>query len=306
MPWRSIEDALAIGYGIERSFVCHVHPDTNASASVNAVTGLWVCYACGGKGKVDPEHVIISPDTVVREVNKALANIEGGGHQYYPESWLSLFDGAGPGQYWQSRFSLEACRHFRLGYDAIADAAVYPLRDTEGRVLGMVQRTLKDDDSHQKYKYPLGSNTSDLLFGYHEAEGDEIVLVEGATDAVAAWESGERSAMALYGSRLSWAQKKLLWRYNPKTIWVATDQDRSGNNIADILRYSFPHVDVRRMRWDGAKDLASISTDLRTEVLAQARQGKVVSVACGSPHGEPQHSSGTSTPRRLRIKLSST
>ena len=135
MDYRSIEDALSLGYGIERSFVCHVHPDTHASASVNAVTGKWICYACNARGQVDPDKVVISPSTVVREVNKALAIIEGNGHPYYPESWLSLFDGSGPGQYWLSRFSLAACEHFRLGYDPVAHVPVYPLRDPAGRVL---------------------------------------------------------------------------------------------------------------------------------------------------------------------------
>lgn len=302
MPWRSIEDALALGYGIERQFICHVHPDTNASASVNAVSGLWICYACGAKGFIDPEKVTIAPETVVREVNRALANIEGGGHQYYPESWLSIFDGSGPGQYWLSRFSLEACQQFRLGYDPFAKRAVYPLRDIHGRVLGMVQRVM-EDDVKGKYKYPPGSDISSLLFNYSGCTGDEITLVEGATDAVAGWEVGEET-MAVYGSRLSWAQKKLLHRYDPKRIWVATDQDREGHRLAEDIRQAFPRLDVRRLRWNGVKDLASIPRDQRADALACSREGKVASISCGSSGRTPALSPGTSRPGRLRIKRS--
>jgi len=300
MAYRSIEDALALGYGIERQFVCHVHPDTHASASVNAVTGLWLCYACGAAGKIDPDKIEIAPSAVVRAVNQALATIEGDGHDHYPESWLTIFDGSGPGQYWLSRFSLDACRHFRLGYDATEGASVYPLRDPAGRVLGMVQRT---DDPHQKYKYPPGSNTSSLIFGYHEVEEDEIYLVEGATDAIALYEVG-LPGMALYGSRLSRAQYRLIDRYRPKRIWMASDQDKEGHRLAADVAWAFPGVDVRRLLWDGAKDVASIPTDQRTEVLAQAREGKVASVSCGSPHGDPELSPGTSKPRRLQIRRS--
>jgi len=300
MSYRTIEEALTLGLGIERSFVCHVHADTNASASVNAVTGLWICYACGAAGRVDPEKVVISPNTVVRAVNQALAIIEGGGHQTYPESWLSLFDGAGPGEYWLSRFSPAACRHHRLGWDPHAQAPVYPLRDPSGRVLGMVQRT---GDPHQKYKYPPGSNTSSLLYGYHEAQGDEIYLVEGATDAIALQEIG-LTAMAVYGSRLSWAQANMLDKYAPKRIWMASDQDREGNRLAEDVAYAFPSVDVRRLCWTGVKDVASIPLEDRTDVLAEARTGEVASATCGSEPDDPRLSQGSSRQRRLRITLS--
>lgn len=36
--------------GGEKSILCPVHDDSRKSASVNSDKGVWVCYACEGKG----------------------------------------------------------------------------------------------------------------------------------------------------------------------------------------------------------------------------------------------------------------
>lgn len=307
--YSSIEEALTSGYGVERSFRCHVHDDHVASASVNSLTGLWVCYSCGAAGKVNLETFEISVSAVAKEVNRAMALLDEDRRTVYPEAWLSMFDATGPGDYWLSRFDETTCKAFRLGQDPVDGAPCYPLRDVSGRVLGVVTRNLGDDGP--KYHYPVHISINQLLFNYDKVRDDTLVVVEGATDAIAAAEVGV-DAVALYGSRLSRAQVKLMHRYDPKLLLVATDADKAGELAWLRIKDALPLTDVRRVRWDGFgqyKDLAEMPRDVRTAVLAQSREERVASAACGSPSSaSPTPPSGTgscatSLPRRLRIRL---
>lgn len=41
---------LDLPLGGEKSILCPVHDDSHKSASVNSDKGVWVCYACSGRG----------------------------------------------------------------------------------------------------------------------------------------------------------------------------------------------------------------------------------------------------------------
>ena len=41
---------LDLPLGGEKSILCPVHDDSRRSASVNSDKGVWVCYACNGRG----------------------------------------------------------------------------------------------------------------------------------------------------------------------------------------------------------------------------------------------------------------
>lgn len=286
--WGSIEEALTIGHGVERLFLCHAHEDTRASARVNSLTGLWLCFACGAKGWVDADKVHVSPDAVVRELKKLEDSLT---HEQviYSESWLNQFDALGPGEYWLGRFSPETCSLYRLGYDPATDAAVYPLRDNQGQVLGVVRRSLLDDGP--KYLYPRGVDVSTMLFDRHRCQGDVVYLVEGATDAMALREIGVE-AMAVYGSRLSRAQRTLLAAYSPTKIVAMFDQDSSGEAAARSVRAAFGEI-VVRPTWDGYKDVSAMPVEVRRHVAVKAldnsRRVRLASRSCESHGTSPDH-----------------
>lgn len=280
MSYRSLEEAVAIGVGTERQFLCHVHDDNNASASVNVIKGLWVCYGCGAGGRVDVDNVEINPEWLVRNLKRLEETLASGGPKTYSEAWLSLFTAGGPGDYWLSRFTPEACAHFDLGMMPDGTAAVYPLRDQRGVIMGVVERNLTEEGA--KYKYPFGIDTTDYLFNYHQCTGDEIVLTEGATDTIAAWEAGYE-AMAVYGSRLSAAQELLLRRYAPKKLLLAFDQDAAGQRASHAVQLAFPEVEVVALTWPATgrggekQDLASMPISTRKYALSGrlAQTGRV-------------------------------
>lgn len=320
MSWRTIEDALTLGYGTERSFLCPVHEDRTPSASVNALTGLWVCYTCGASGKVDLDRVEIDPDSVIREMRKYTRIVEEE-TRHYAEGWLDIYDASGPGDYWQGRFLPETCQQFRLGEDPNGEWATYPLRDNQGQILGLVRRALAGQP--EKYKYPRGVDITQYLFNYHACTGDVLVLTEGATDAIAAVEVGHE-AMAVYGSRASAKQKIAMRRYAPRAVILGFDADDAGDKAAATWEKALVGVLCVRATWHPSlgKDLAGMPVATRAQVLnsvraevdralARSRSDQVGSQSCGSNGStirkgvsiRRSKSSGTPSETRPRLRI---
>src|SRR3954466_15473381 len=254
MAGLSLAEALAHGSGTERKFCCPVHGDENPSASVNVLKGVWICYRCHAHGKVDGSVFDdVDPVDLVAHLTAKLVEPE---ESFYAESWLDQFDASGPGSYWLSRFAADTARHFRLGYDAVADAATYPLRDTAQRVLGVVRRPLAEDRS--RYRYPKGVSPGRLLFNYQPLGTKLLVLTEGATDSMAAWEVGY-CACALFTNRISAAQMVLIDKMSPDAVVIAFDDDAAGAAGTEQALRLLANYPVRRAHYDGAKDLAELS-----------------------------------------------
>lgn len=255
----TLSEALTKGGGIWRSFTCPNHDDRSPSARVNSVTGKWVCMVCGSKGKSDayevPEHLVIKR---VRMLDASPTELS--------ESYLDLYDSSGPGEYWSQRFTPEACKHFRLGYDSTKDKSLYPLRDTTGQLLGLVYRSYTGDP---KYKYPRGVPTSQLLFNYHEIEcRTPVVVVEGAPDVIALWEVGV-PAVGTFGARLLPGQQRLLSALQPTKVVMAYDQDRAGRTGAReaVTALSASGLVAQRAYWSGAKDPGELEPTQRRKIF---------------------------------------
>lgn len=268
----TLAQALSSGSGIERKFSCPVHRDVNPSASVNILKGKWYCYTCHARGTADGAvFEDMDDDTFMSALNHLVGETE---REFHPEGWLDQFDAGLPCEYWCSRFEPETVAHFRLGYDAVKDAATYALRDPAGRCIGVVRRSLAGGT---KYRYPRHVKTNDLLFNYEPTNVDMVILTEGATDAMAAWEAGFTQesgylALATFSNRISASQTALLARLGLSRVVVAYDDDEAGNAGAqqvarllgrdyDLLRPVFPRH---------AKDLADLSISARRRAVEQA------------------------------------
>lgn len=258
----SLAEVLANGIGIERSFLCPVHGDSTPSASVNTVKMVWCCYACGAHGKVGGEDLLAEIDFY--QVRKQILK-QASGADPYPESWLNVYD-APSHPYWKSRFSDAAVSHFRLGYDYGTQCATTPVRAVDGAVLGVTRRRL--DGAGSRYHYPWGVDVSRLLFNFDGADAPVVVLTEGATDAIAAWEAGF-DALALYGNQLRKPQVALLRRYDPMGIICAFDMDKAGAEAHRSVWGQLPEYPITRATWPArlGKDLSAMSVKQRAEIL---------------------------------------
>lgn len=263
----TLAQALTNGHGTERTFTCPVHADGTPSARVNIIKGKWFCHSCHAHGTVDGAVFDeIDSYSVQQAVTEILAEHE---TEYRSEGWLDQYDAGRPSDYWLGRFEPETVSHFRLGYDAVKDAATYPLRTPSGRLIGVVRRDLSGTTA--KYRYPRGAKTTDLLFNYSFDSVQEVLLTEGATDAMAAWEAGYTSAMACFSNRLSLQQAWLLRRIAPERIIICFDDDEAGwlgtEHLKHLLDGEFP---LFRAVFGGAKDLAEMAPDERRKSIVQA------------------------------------
>lgn len=261
MSYGSLEEAMTLGYELERSYICAAHDDHNASASVNSVTGWYFCAACGHRGKVNESDLVLTPEGLKKFLER-LEQIKG---QIFPESWLNTFDVCGPGPYWSSRYSQDTCKHYRLG--TAHDVATYPMRNNIGQVLGVVTRDLTGERK-ARYMYPQGVQVSQYLIDYHRVDTDTVMLCEGMSDVAAVYETGHQIALGCYKAGLSRKQADLIRKYSPKTILVGFDMDKAGHMAAQAVKDELgQEFHVKRLVWSDYNDLAAIPLAERTEML---------------------------------------
>lgn len=279
MSPHTLEEAIRLGHGRERACLCPVHGDTNPSASVNVDTKLWHCFSCGAGGRLTGEALLAEPDyyRLAKRLQNSLSQ------KIYSEGWLNQFDARAVHPYWIERFDEPTARKHRLGYDREHAAVTYPLRDPAGRVLGVVRRAL-DPDQKPKYKYPYGVDITKNLYGYTHERKPLVALVEGALDAVACDRVGI-PALALYGSRISAEQIRLIERMDPELIVIATDLDKAGERAKWAIANAFKHKMLARLSWPRGwgKDVDEIGPEKLEEVwcrLLQSVGWKVESPSC--------------------------
>jgi len=260
----TLSEALRYGRGVERPFLCPEHGDSRPSASVNVIKGVWICYTCHAHGKVGGEAMLADPDYEQMQhwLEGRLSEPES-----YPESWLNQYDSGPVHPYWVQRVGEAAAREFRLGVDPEANAVTYPLRDPDGRVRGIVRRSLGGEGP--KYLYPSGVDVGRLLFHYTPSFRRAVVLAEGALDAIALWNVGI-DAFAIYGSRLSEHQVQLIEKIDPMHIVTCYDLDDAGWTAYVETERAFKHRLVSRLTWPKAwgTDIDEVVIENRIRVVS--------------------------------------
>lgn len=260
----TLEQALARGHGTWRSFTCPQHEDTNPSARVNTVTGKWVCMVCHARGTINgyvPDYDAMLDESLA--LSEALVEPKA-------ESWLDQFDAGGPGEYWLSRFTEDTCRRYRVGWDGTSQRPCYPIRDRDGRPLGIVKRNLEEGE--RKYKYPYGVSTSELLFGVKELESTEtLFLMEGAPAVMAMRDAGF-DAVGSYGSNLYPEQVRQIVSLQPRLVLVAYDMDKAGYEGSGPAERDLwkAGVMVERAFWDDRySDPGDMDLETRRETMTK-------------------------------------
>ena len=240
----TLDEAVATGQGIERPFRCHMHEDNQASASVNVLKGVWVCFACRASGTVDGKKAPrLEELAAMLEPEKSC--------RVYPDAYLELFNDP---FYWETRFPAWVCQAMGLGEDPFTGDATFPVHTPGGLLAGVGRRHI-EEDTGPRYLYPKRWSASTTLFGTRGRYPalPVLVLVEGAADATSCWEVGA-PGLAVYGSGVHLPQRDLLARYNPRLILQGFDMDDAGErattgafrtlaNIAPMARVRWPEKD---------------------------------------------------------------
>ncbi|CCO09116.1 DNA primase [Desulforamulus hydrothermalis] len=146
-------------------------------------------------------------------------------------------------------------------YDRFRNRVMFPIWDSQGRVVGFGGRTMGDDNP--KYlNSPEGEffNKGRLLYGLHIArrsirELGYAILMEGYMDVVSAYQHGVANAVASLGTAFTREQAGLLTAYTNEVV-IAYDADAAGIKAAlraaEILQQVGCQVRIASIT--GAKD----------------------------------------------------
>ncbi|MGI6358120.1 MAG: DNA primase [Bacillota bacterium] len=122
-------------------------------------------------------------------------------------------------------------------YDRFRGRVIIPIADQRGRVVAFGGRAI--DDTHPKYlnspEHQLFSKGK-LLYGLHNASKsivqlDQVVLMEGYMDCLAAWQHGILNAVASLGTAFTPLQARLIGRYTRQVV-ICYDGDEAGLQAA--------------------------------------------------------------------------
>ena len=168
---------------------------------------------------------------------------------FAPPGWRNLADtlvreGASPRDLVEAGLLVEG-EEGKAPYDRFRNRVIFPICDTQGRVIAFGARTL-DPDGKPKY---LNSSDSPLfhkgktLYRYMQARealartqaagplARGLVVTEGYVDAIALAEIGVGTAVAPLGTALTEDQIELLWRAGPEPI-LCFEGDAAGIRAA--------------------------------------------------------------------------
>jgi DNA primase len=203
---------------------------------------------------------------------------------YSPAGWTSLKDLLSSRGYAELELveaGLLVQREDGSSYDRFRDRVMFPICDTQGKVIGFGARAFGD----LQPKYVNSPQTgifdkSSVLYGIHRARvparrANRIILVEGYTDVLQAHQHGWENVVAPMGTSLTEHQAAALLRIS-KNIYLALDADAAGQAAAmktirdntRIFRDAFGQRGVLEMGPKGSPAFRSVlDADIRVIAL---------------------------------------
>lgn len=266
--------------GTERVCRCPWHDDGGKpNLYVNAAKGLYLCHSCGAKGSLatllDDGELLPAPS--LDDLRTKLYKAQRTGKPALrpkPETTLDRYEDTMHNYWTKNRgFSHATIKSFGLRYDILTDCAIIPIRDPEGRLLGVIERRL--DGSKPKYNHPSGFKAGGHLFAAWRARRHRrVALCEGPLDAVACWDA-HVPAVAMHGARLAEDQAKILKQIGVYNVVIMTDNDDAGRNaipqIHEALKGSGIQVEVAQYQPDWrAKDPGELDRRQRHTMFKDA------------------------------------
>lgn len=169
--------------------------------------------------------------------------------QVFPDDYMTRYEKRDDKlDVWRKEgISDESLSKFQVYYDSFSNRLVYPIRNTEGKIVNIGGRALdprwKEKDM-RKYCYFYKWGTIDTIYGLSEnleeiKKSGEIIIFEGCKSVLIADTWGIHNCGAILTSHINPHQMKILARLGCRVVF-ALDKDirvRDDKNIAKLKRY---------------------------------------------------------------------
>jgi DNA primase len=170
-------------------------------------------------------------------------------------------------------------------YDAFRGRVMFPIGDVQGRTVAFGGRILPAWQTDEAAKYlnspetPIFSKRS-TLYGLHVAREDlsrrgsgavrRVVVMEGYTDCLAAYQAGLRGVVGTLGTALTERHLELLRRFAEQVVLVF-DGDEAGQKAADraLVLLARSELDFRVVVLPAGQDPADFLNNQGGEVFAR-------------------------------------
>lgn len=271
----------------EISACCPVHEKTTGKAdnspswSMNARSGLWICYSCGAKGTLSTlvSELTGEPDSIIA-VHSFL--IETGLERLTAEpvevvkpevDWkmFSAFSAPSDDWLWTRGIDRESARKYGIRFDEKKQAWILPIVSPMGELLGWQEK-----EPSKVRNYPIGVKKSATLFGIDKLDKKTAVLVESPLDVarIHTVANGVRG-LATFGAAVSREQIRILSDH-VDTLIIAMDNDDAGIDSAKRLKKQLPSfrngIKYIHYAHTNAKDIGDMTQD---EIITALKNASV-------------------------------
>ena len=213
---------------------CPFHSEKTPSFTVNKETGEWFCHGCG-KGGAEKEFLMEYFDVDAKVAKYVLQKLEDKGVLPFPseetvehyhrnlmssERDLNILYGFG--------FTKEVIEELKLGLEDLR--IVFPIKSKTGywvnlrRYLPPVRRVADSKEPKCLNVRKLGQRR---YYPYTAFDQDEIIIVEGEKDCVAARSQGYNAVTGTGGSAIPVEE---IYLFKDKDVVLMLDTDQVGNN----------------------------------------------------------------------------
>lgn len=294
-------DIDAVRKGREYEAKCPIHNDHNPSWQMQAETGLWHCWSCQeGGGAVDLVRKVLNIGSIgdVYRWMESNGVIDGDGSAIPTYATIkpllglvpkTRYKGYPPGDYWPATVRSSSKSYLRsrgitdmqsnrwhiecTNEGILAGRIIFPMHDRLGNLCGFMARSI--DGRRPRYLTPEPDTNPDrtVIFGENgwpivQLDKSQVVVTEGAINALACERAGARYIAALGGSNLGLTVYSKLAAFGH--VIVASDPDRAGEHVAMALQVLKRWTKVTRVDLPAGLDAAKLSKQELQERLLVA------------------------------------
>lgn len=250
---------------------CPFHEgDINPSFSINKDKNVFYCFGCNRGGSIiqfvmyyhnlsftqavkyliDYANLSIEPKEKSETLNylrqykyKKMKTDEDFNREYLPDDYMNRFVKAPIEEWLAEGIKQEVLDEYEVRYDRIGNRIVFPIRNSEGKIIAIKGRTRVEDFENlgvSKYIYYQPIGTNNFLFGLYKnlpyiQEKNEAIIVEAEKGVLKLESWGFKNVIALSTSNINQHQKTMLISLKTN-LTFAFDKDVSRKEIIKRIK----------------------------------------------------------------------